>query len=93
LPFGTHPSFPVEPEWISGAQPDEVEKLVDEDSRKLRLAAIEGNPPFAQETASMDRAMPVTQFSRGLQTDGGSAHRRQPLEDRPNGGSARWIFH
>ena len=58
-----------------------------EDARKLRASAVEGNPPFPEETPGMDHAAPVAQPAHPLNPDGRTGDGRQTAADGPQGAS------
>ena len=59
-----------------------MKEFVDEDAGELGPGAIEGDTPFAEKGAGVDRAVAVAKSAGGVDPDGRSGERGQAFEQR-----------
>jgi hypothetical protein len=70
--FGPEQRFPGVAHGVAGAQPYEVEQLVDEDAREFGARAVEGDAALAQKGTGVDGTAAVAESAGGFDADGGS---------------------
>ncbi len=69
---------------IPGAQPHEVEQLMNQNPRKFGARAIEADSTLAQEAAGMHRTAPVAEAAREFNVDGTAAKSRNTAKSGAN---------
>ena len=59
-----------------------MKEFVDEDAGELDPGAVEGDTPFAEKGAGVDRAVAVAKSAGGVEPDGRSGEWGHPFEQR-----------
>jgi hypothetical protein len=79
--FGAEERFPGVAERIAGAEPDEMEQLMDEDAREVGARAIQGDAALAQKRAGVNGAAMVAESEGGFDADGRSGEWREAAQE------------